>query len=65
MGQDPEDLPQLNAFLPGRVHPAVVLREISEGQLLSQGVALRLGIVKVTNFRIVFKTGCFGITPFD
>ena len=39
MSRDPEDLPQLNPFLPGRIHPAVV-SEISEDQLLAQGIAL-------------------------
>lgn len=39
INRDPEDLPQLNPFLPGKLHPAVV-SEISEDQLLAQGIAL-------------------------
>lgn len=39
MSRDPEDLPQLNPFLPGKIHP-IVVKEISEDQLLAQGIAL-------------------------
>lgn len=37
--RDPESLPQLSPFLPGKLHPAVV-NEMSEAQLLAQGIAL-------------------------
>ena len=37
--RDPESLPQLNPFLPGKLHPALV-DELSESQLLAQGIAL-------------------------
>lgn len=37
--QDPEDLPKLSPFLPGKIHPKV-LQETSEEQLLAQGIAL-------------------------
>ena len=37
--RDPEDLPALNPFLPGRVHPDA-LPDTSEEQLLAQGIAL-------------------------
>lgn len=37
--RDPEDLPQLSPFLPGKIHPAV-LKDTSEEQLLAQGIAL-------------------------
>jgi len=39
LDQDPDNLPTLNPFLPGRIHPAVV-DALDENQLLSQGIAL-------------------------
>lgn len=39
MARDPEDLPQLSPFLPGRIRPEI-LEETSEEQLIAQGIAL-------------------------
>lgn len=37
--RSPEDLPQLNPFLPGKYHPSI-LQDTSSEQLLAQGIAL-------------------------
>lgn len=39
LDQNPENLPGLNPFLPGRIHPSAV-EALDENQLLSQGIAL-------------------------
>ncbi|PIR19831.1 MAG: hypothetical protein COV45_09260 [Deltaproteobacteria bacterium CG11_big_fil_rev_8_21_14_0_20_47_16] len=39
LDQDPENLPNLNPFLPGRIHP-VVVDAMDTSQLLAQGIAL-------------------------